>query len=77
MASALVAHTGWHWMLERWDRLRQFRFDWPVWNVALLASALRWLMLAVVAASLVWIVFGLLLRPERRVENEAATGPEE
>src|SRR2546430_3829830 len=25
--SALVAHTGWHWMTERWDRLRQFRFE--------------------------------------------------
>jgi hypothetical protein len=22
--SALVAHTGWHWMLERWDVLRKF-----------------------------------------------------
>jgi hypothetical protein len=26
--SALVAHTSWHWMLERWERLRQFSF-WP------------------------------------------------
>ena len=23
--SALVAHTGWHWMLERADRLRQYQ----------------------------------------------------
>ena len=23
--SALVAHTGWHWMIERFDHLRQFR----------------------------------------------------
>ncbi|MEO8127865.1 MAG: HupE/UreJ family protein [Bryobacteraceae bacterium] len=23
--SALVAHTGWHWMLERWQILRQYR----------------------------------------------------
>ncbi len=22
--SALVAHTGWHWMIERWDVLRKF-----------------------------------------------------
>src|ERR1022692_768666 len=27
--SALVAHTGWHWMTERIDRLNQFRFEWP------------------------------------------------
>ena len=26
--SALVAHTGWHWMIERADHLRQFRL-WP------------------------------------------------
>ena len=23
--SALVAHTGWHWMIERWEHFRQFR----------------------------------------------------
>ena len=23
--SALVAHTGWHWMIERIDHLRQYR----------------------------------------------------
>ena len=36
--SALVAHTGWHWMMERWDRLRQFRFEWPALSAALLAE---------------------------------------
>jgi hypothetical protein len=25
--SALVAHTAWHWMLDRADRLRQFHFQ--------------------------------------------------
>ncbi len=37
--SALVAHTGWHWMLDRADRLRQFRFEWPIIDAALLATA--------------------------------------
>src|SRR5262249_4751996 len=23
--SAIVAHTAWHWMIDRWDRLRQFQ----------------------------------------------------
>ena len=76
--SALVAHTGWHWMIERWDRLRQFRFQWPVLNAALLASAMRWLMLAVIAAGLAWLVFAVLLpAATRRAEKEAATGPRE
>jgi hypothetical protein len=69
--SALVAHTGWHWMVERWDRLRQFRLPWPVLDAARLASATRWLMLAVIAAGLVWLWRGVL-RPgvRRRVAKE-------
>jgi hypothetical protein len=51
--SALVAHTGWHWMLERADRLRQSRFEWPVFDAAMLASALRVLMAFVLLAGLV------------------------
>src|SRR5215471_19246697 len=51
--SALVAHTGWHWMTERAERLRQFR--WPALDVALLATAMRWLMLMLILAGLVWL----------------------
>jgi hypothetical protein len=61
--SALVAHTGWHWTTERAARLRQFQFEWPAWNLALAAATLRWVMLLVIAAGLVWLVFGVLLRP--------------
>ncbi len=52
--SALVAHTGWHWMLERWDRLSQYRVQWPEWNVAFVAGVLRYLTLAVFLAGLAW-----------------------
>ncbi len=61
--SALVAHTGWHWMLERGDRLRQFRFEWPGWNAAMLAAVTRWLMIAVILGGLVWF-FVAVLRPK-------------
>ena len=57
--SALVAHTGWHWMVERVDRLRQFKFQWPAMGAASLASAMRWLMVMLIVAGLVW-VFRLL-----------------
>ena len=63
--SALVAHTGWHWMLERCDRLRQFRFEWPVLNAALLAGVLRWLIPAVLVAGLAWFVWRANARPRR------------
>lgn len=70
VASALLAHTAWHWMVERAQRLRQFPFQWPTVDAALLAGLLRWVMLLLVAAGLAWLVFGVLLpsrspRPER------------
>ena len=58
--SALVAHTSWHWLTERADVLRQFRFTWPALDAAFLASAMRWMMLIVVAAGLYWVVFGVI-----------------
>ena len=53
--SALVAHTGWHWTVERWERLRQFRFQWPGVSAGSVASAMRWLMWALILAGVVWV----------------------
>ncbi len=53
--SALVAHTGWHWMVERWQLLRRFSFEWPAWNAALLAGGMRWAMVLLIAAGAVWM----------------------
>ena len=69
--SALIAHTGWHWMIERGGRLKQFR--WPALNAALLAVAMRWLMLMLILAGLVWLVSGVLRHwAERNPERKAA-----
>lgn len=67
--SALVAHTGWHWMLERWELLRKFRFEWPVMNAAFLAGLTGWLLVVVGAAAVVWLAFGVVWpRLGRRAE---------
>jgi hypothetical protein len=58
--SALVAHTAWHWMTERFGMLRQFRFAWPAFDAAFWAGTLRWAMLVVVGAALYWVIFGVL-----------------
>ncbi|MGA2883090.1 MAG: HupE/UreJ family protein [Bryobacteraceae bacterium] len=58
--SALVAHTGWHWMMDRADRLRQFRFEPPLIDAALLATALRVLTVAVLLAGLGWAARAVL-----------------
>jgi len=54
--SALVAHTAWHWMIERGERLMQVPFAWPELTPAFLASAMRWMMAALAAAAVVWFV---------------------
>jgi HupE / UreJ protein len=65
--SAFVAHTGWHWTVERADRLRQF--PWPSLDSATLARAMRWTMALLVLGALVWLVRSAVprLRALRRV----------
>ena len=58
--SALVAHTAWHWMIDRYQVLRQYQIRFPAMDAAPMAKMLRLLMLIVIAAGLVWLVFGLL-----------------
>jgi HupE/UreJ protein len=58
--SALVAHTAWHWMLERGELLA--RFPLPTLDAAFLASAMRGLMAVLILAAGVWIANGWLAR---------------
>jgi hypothetical protein len=67
--SAIVAHTAWHWMIDRGRDLS--RFDWPAMSIAGLASAVGWLTVLVFFAGLVWL--GSILR---RVYRPATANPE-
>lgn len=69
--SALVAHTAWHWMTERYEVFRRYRIDWPVFDAALWADLLKWLMLIVIAGGVVWFVATVVR--ERSVQRGAAT----
>ena len=60
--SALVAHTGWHWMTERADQLSRYNFDWTRLTAAQLAGPMRWLMWIVIAAGVAWMVSAWLRR---------------
>lgn len=64
--SAVVAHTGWHWMTERWATLRQYSFEWPKCDVFFLLALTRWALAVVVLAALVWVVKILADRPSGR-----------
>jgi hypothetical protein len=52
--SALVAHTGWHWMLDRGAILG--RFQPPALDAAFLAGALRWLVAILILAGAIRLV---------------------
>lgn len=65
--SALVAHTGWHWMLERGDRLRQF--GWPAMSAALVVTAMRWLIAILVITAIIWLTRVLV----EKAKQKAAT----
>jgi len=69
IVSALVAHTAWHWMSERWTTLRQFPFQWPVIDAAFLAAVMRWAMVLVALAGLVWLA-SLVLRARAGKQEE-------
>ena len=68
--SALVAHTGWHWMLDRYSTLSRFRFEWPVLDAAFFVIVLRWLMLLVALAGVAWLIFGVLGRRSESTGSE-------
>lgn len=54
--SALVAHTAWHWMIDRAEVLRRYRFEWPWLGIPQLAFAAKWLTLAWLAAGVAWML---------------------
>jgi hypothetical protein len=70
--SAIVAHTAWHWMLDRRAILRQYQFQLPPLDVALLASTMRGLMLVLIVVAAGWAMFELYRRLARRVEATPA-----
>jgi hypothetical protein len=54
--SGLVAHTAWHWMLDRGAVLKEYQFTWPAFDLALAASALRAAMLLLIIGGAAWIL---------------------
>lgn len=73
--SALVAHTGWHWMLDRGDIL--LRFPLPTLDAALLVGLMRALMAALVLVGVLWLANGVVKRwlREKDVPSAISAAP--
>ena len=77
LLSALVAHTAWHWMLERGAALREYRFAWPAFDLALAVAAIRVLMLLLILAAALWAMYALyrrLLEPRTSAPAKGEVG---
>lgn len=67
--SAIVAHTAWHWMADRWGNLSQFPL--PVLDAPALASLMRWTIAAIVIGMVLWWSSGVVRRWEGMPAAEA------
>lgn len=62
LLSALIGHTGWHAFTNRTATLWRYQLPAPTLSAASLADMLRWLMLAVIAAGVMWLG-SVMLKP--------------
>lgn len=71
--SAFVAHTAWHWMLDRGATLSQYDLRWPTLDVELVASGMRVAMLLLIVVGAAWAMLELRRRSasseERRLQD--------
>lgn len=57
--SAVLAHTGWHWMTERGGDFLQYDITAPGLDLAFAATLLRWLGLSLIVAGAAWVLRGV------------------
>ncbi len=62
LLSALLAHSAWHWMLERGDRLNQFQLQMPIFDSVFFSALMRWSMMLIVIAATLWGLYELFRR---------------
>ena len=77
--SVFVAHGAWHWLLDRWATLTQYRMDLPTLDLAFVASATRGLLVLVAIIGGGWGTYVLARRlgaasPLRPEQQSGSTG---
>ena len=62
LLSALLAHSAWHWMLERGFVLNQYQVQMPPLDTLFFAALMRWGMLLIVIVAILWGMYELFRR---------------
>ncbi|MBC7983070.1 MAG: HupE/UreJ family protein [Candidatus Obscuribacterales bacterium] len=65
LLSAIAAHSAWHWLTERGEQLLKYSWIWPTFDAAFFAAALRWVMLVLASAGILWAMIELFNRFSR------------
>jgi hypothetical protein len=59
LLSAIVAHSGWHWMTERSERLGEYFFIMPEIDSNFYAELMRWGLLLIIIFIASWLMYEL------------------
>ena len=57
LLSALLAHSAWHWMLERGTTLSLYQLQLPTFDVLFWAALMRWGMLLIIVVFVLWVMY--------------------
>jgi hypothetical protein len=55
IVSAFIAHTAWHWMMDRGKALSGYDFAIPAMDAAFAVSAMRGAIVLLIAGAAVWL----------------------
>lgn len=68
VSSVLIGHAGWHWMTDRAAIARLS--SWPLMDLNLLLTVVRWLLALTVIGGAVWFIAGLVRRKPEETESD-------
>lgn len=60
--SAILAHSGWHWMADRVNEFLAYDPGFPDLNAAFLAALMRWALLSLITAVIIWLLYAAYSR---------------
>ncbi len=72
--SALITHTSWHWMADRWGTLQAYTISLPPLDIVFLLAVVRWAMAILVLIGLAWIMKGIFGKIEEVAGGAGSAG---
>lgn len=62
LLSALIAHSAWHWMLDRGNQLGQYQFQMPIFDGIFWARLMQWGMMLIIIGGVLWVMYEVFRR---------------